>query len=64
VRGADVDDVRVTSDTVFQMIEVDLDNCLALALHKQRLQLSHCDCIILGVVKCEVTNLKKGLAFE
>jgi hypothetical protein len=44
VRGADIDDMGVTSDTIVPVIEVNL------AFGEQRLQLSHCYCVVLGVV--------------
>jgi len=53
-----VDDVRITSDTMIQMIEVDNNGRLTFA--EPKLQLSHSDCIVLGIVECEVANLKKS----
>ena len=44
VRGADIDDMGVTSDTIVPVIKVNL------AFGEQRLQLSHCYCVVLGVV--------------
>ncbi len=53
-----VDDVRITSDTMIQMIEVDNNGRLVFA--ELKLQLSHSDCVVLGVVEREVADLKKS----
>lgn len=53
-----VDDVRITSDTMIQMIEVNNNGRLAFA--EPKLQLSHSDCVVLGVVEREVADLKKS----
>jgi len=53
-----VDDVRITSDMMIQMIEVDNNGCLAFA--EPKLQLSHSNCVVLGIVKREVADLKKS----
>ncbi len=53
-----VDDVRITSDTMIQMIEVDNNGRLTFA--KPKLQLLHSNCVVLGVVKREVADLKKS----
>jgi len=53
-----VNDVGVTTDMIVRRTEVNCGHCLA--FEKLRLQLSHCDCIVLGIVKCEVANLKKS----
>ncbi len=53
-----VDDVRITSDTMIQMIKVDNNGRLAFA--EPKLQLSHSNCIILSVVEREVADLKKS----
>ncbi len=43
---------------MIQMIEVDNNGRLTFA--EPKLQLSHSDCIVLGIVECEVANLKKS----
>lgn len=58
MRGADVNDMRVTSDALIQVIEVDRNGCLA--FREQRLQFSHSHRIVLGVVECEVADLRKS----
>jgi hypothetical protein len=54
--------MRVTSDALIQVIEVDRNGCLA--FREQRLQFSHSHRIVLGVVECEVADLKKILRCE
>jgi hypothetical protein len=60
VRRADVNDVCVTPDVMFNGIEVDPNGCLMSG--KQKLQLSHGYSIILGVVECKVADLQKSKA--
>jgi hypothetical protein len=60
VGRADVDDMRITPDTMVQMIEVDG----FLAFGEQRVQLLHSNCVVLGIVEREVTDLKKSLENE
>jgi len=57
MRGANVDNVCITSNTVFQIIKVDG----RLASGEQRLQLFHGYSIVLGVVECEVADLEFGM---
>jgi hypothetical protein len=57
MRGADIDDVCVTPDTMFDRMKVDL-GCLAIG--KPRLELPHCHGIVLGIVECEVANLMEN----
>jgi len=53
-----VNDVGITMDMIVRRTEVNCGHCLA--FEKSRLQLSHCNCIVLGIVKCEVADLKKS----
>ena len=56
--GTDIDNVRVTPDTMVHRMEV---NLRYLAFGKERLELPHCHGIVLGVVECEVANLNDTL---
>jgi hypothetical protein len=62
MRAADIDYVCVASDAVIQMVEVDRDG--RLAFREQSLQLLHRYCVVLGVVECEVADLKNSLGCE
>jgi hypothetical protein len=57
MRGADIDDVCITLDTMFYRMKVDL-RCLTIG--KPRLELPHCYGIVLGIVECEVANLMEN----
>jgi len=53
-----VNDVGVTMDMIVRRTEVNCGHCLA--FEKLKLWLLHCNCIVLGIVKCEVADLKKS----
>jgi hypothetical protein len=55
MRGADINDVCVTANSVVQMMKP----VLSIAFVKLRLQYSHSNCVALRIVKCDVANLKK-----
>jgi hypothetical protein len=57
VGGADVDYMGLTLNAMVQMIEANRNGRLAFS--EQRLQLSHSNCIALGIVEREVANLRK-----
>jgi hypothetical protein len=52
--------VRVTPDTVVQVVEIDFHVGLAIAIGEQGFQLSHGHSIIISVVKCEVADLTRS----
>ena len=54
MRAANIDGVGVTSDAIFQRMEVRHDA----AFVQQNLEMAHGHLVIRGIVECEMTNLK------
>jgi hypothetical protein len=60
VRCADVNDVCVTPDVAYKVIELKVDGLLTVS--ELRLQLLHGYSVVLSVVECKVANLRKSKA--
>ena len=56
--GTNVDYMCIAADTVVQSVK--FNRCRCLTLGKSKLQLLHCDCVVLGVIERDVANLGRS----